>query len=39
MWLHNLMQNPLYNQTPELEDSLDKEMRMKFWQATEIDFN
>lgn len=32
-WLQGIMQNPLHGQTPDCEEALDKEMRMKFWQA------
>lgn len=35
-WLHSVMQNPLFNQTPDEESLGDREMRQKFFTATSI---
>jgi hypothetical protein len=35
-WLHTIMQNPFYCLGPEDEDHRDKEMRLKFWNATSL---
>lgn len=32
-WLKSVMQNPLWGQTPEEEDSFDKEMRSKLFHS------
>lgn len=38
-WLKYIMQNPLYEQSPEEEDELDRDMRGRFWNALqEVDF-
>ena len=33
-WLHNVMQNPLWNQNPDEESPEDAEMRRNFFEAT-----
>lgn len=33
-WLNSVMQNPLFNQTPDEESLGDSEMRLKFFTAT-----
>jgi hypothetical protein len=33
-WLHDVMQNPLYEQYPNQEDAHDKTMRERFFKAT-----
>ena len=38
-WLHSVMQNPLFNQTPDEESLGDREMRQKFFTATSIAAN
>lgn len=35
-WLHAVMQNPLWDETPESEDPQDAIMRKKFFDATSI---
>ena len=32
-WLKFIMQNPLFDKSPEKEDTRDKEMRKVFWKA------
>ncbi|MFA6199099.1 MAG: hypothetical protein WC679_01670 [Bacteroidales bacterium] len=32
-WLKGIMQNPLYNETPETEEAQTRRMRSTFWQA------
>ena len=36
-WLNGVMQNPLHGQDPGTEPLDDKEMRRKFFDATQID--
>jgi len=33
-WLHNVMQNPLFEGNPADEPDYDNNMRSKFWKAT-----
>ena len=33
LWLKSIMQNPLFSESPEKEDTRDKEMRKIFWKA------
>ena len=35
-WLHGVMQNPLWGQSPEIEDRFNAEMRKKFFEATDL---
>lgn len=35
LWLRGVMQNLLFDETPEKEDSLDKRMREEFFKATD----
>lgn len=35
-WLHHAMQNPLYGQDPSSENQGDREIRLAFFEATNI---
>ena len=35
-WLKAVMQNPLYDCTPDEEDGNDSEMRYKLWNALDV---
>lgn len=39
IWLKGVMQNPLFDETPEKEDPYDKQMREEFFKATDSDLD